>query len=132
MSKSEKLATVIITAVVAFIISIAFLTSCTSGGVAIKNLYVGQIKEVDNLTNYETKKNVEDTCRALVVSYHSDELMYQQYKDSDNTEERSWASAAKIRANKTAVQYNEFILKNNYVWNGNIPADIKTELPIIE
>ena len=132
MSKTERILTIFITGVVAVLLSIGFLTSCTSGGVALKNLYVGQIKEVNNLTDYDTKKNVEDTCRSLIVSYNSDKTMYEQYKDSDNSEERSWASSAKIRANKTAYQYNEFILKNKYVWKNNVPSDIRTELPVIE
>lgn len=111
---------------------ILIIAHCTPGGVAVKNIYVGQIKRVDNLTNYETKKQVEDTCRAMISSYMSDKLMYEQYKDSDSSEERSWGSSAKIRANKTAVLYNEYILKNSYVWDGNVPKDIRSELEIIE
>ncbi|MDY7596214.1 hypothetical protein [Streptococcus suis] len=28
-------------------------------------------------------------------------------------------------------EYNEYILKNSYVWGGNIPADIDIELEIL-
>ena len=131
MSRSEKW---VVTAVciAVFSLFISAVLCCTTGGVALKNIYVGQIKEVDNLTNYKTQKQIEDTCRAMIVSYSSDKIMYNQYKDSDSSEERSWASAAKIRANKTAVLYNEYILKNNYLWNGNIPSDIRSTLDIIE
>ena len=38
------------------------------------------------------------------------------------------ALQAKIRANNTAIQYNQFILKNSYLWKNNIPQDIKNEL----
>lgn len=34
-----------------------------------------------------------------------------------------------MRANKTASIYNNYILKNDYIWQNNIPADIYIELP---
>ena len=92
--------------------------------------YVDQ--KIDDATNYETRKTVEDSCRAMIASYEADKLTYEQYKDSDSDEQRSWADQAKMRANRTAANYNNYILKNSYVWSGNIPEDILTELPIIE
>ena len=64
----------------------------------------------------ETKKKVEDTCRSMISTYNSDKLIYEQYKDSDNAEKASWAEQAKMRANKTASSYNNYVLKNKYVW----------------
>lgn len=92
--------------------------------------YVDQ--KIDDATNYETRKTVEDSCRAMIASYEADKLTYEQYKDSDNDEQRSWADQAKMRANRTAANYNNYILKNSYVWSGNIPEDILAELPVIE
>ena len=77
---------------------------------------------------HSTRKQVEDTCRAMMASYTSDSLIYQQYKDSENEEKLSWAEQAKMRANKTAASYNEYVLKNSFVWNGNVPTDIRTSL----
>ena len=37
-----------------------------------------------------------------------------------------------MRANKTAVEYNNYILKNSYVWKNNVPADICMNLPTIQ
>ena len=91
--------------------------------------YVTQ--KVDDATNYKTRKQVEDTCRATIVSYEADKLTWEQYKDSESAEQRSWADAAKLRANKAAVTYNEYILKNSYIFNGNIPDDIREELEIL-
>ena len=88
--------------------------------------------KADDITNYNTRKQVEDTCRSYIVSYESDRLMYEQYKDSTDKEQLSWANNAKIRANKTAFAYNEYILKNDYVFKDNVPADIRTQLEIIE
>lgn len=92
--------------------------------------YVDQ--KIDDATNYETRKTVEDSCRAMIASYEADKLTYEQYKDGENDEQRSWADQAKMRANRTAANYNNYILKNSYVWSGNIPEDILAELPIIE
>lgn len=92
--------------------------------------YVDQ--KIDDATNYETRKTVEDSCRAMIASYEADKLTYEQYKDSESNEQRSWADQAKMRANRTAANYNNYILKNSYVWSGNIPEDILAELPIIE
>lgn len=92
--------------------------------------YVNQ--KIDDTTNYETRKDVEDSCRAMVASYEADKLTWEQYKDSDSSEQRSWADQAKMRANRTAANYNNYILKNSYVWSGNIPDDIMSELKPIE
>lgn len=85
-------------------------------------------KKIDDATNYETKKKVEDTCRAMISSYNSDKLTYEQYKDSDNEGKQSWAEQAKMRANKTASTYNNYILENSFVWENNVPDDIQREL----
>ena len=89
-------------------------------------------KKIDDATSYEKKKKVEDTCRAMISSYESDKLTYEQYKESDNEEKQSWSEQAKMRANKTASTYNNYILENSFVWEGNVPADIKQKLEIIE
>lgn len=90
------------------------------------------VQIVDDQTRYETLKKVEDTCRAMISSYESDVLTWKQYKDSESEVERTWAAQAKMRANKTASSYNNYILQNNFVWKDNIPEDIRTTLDIIE
>lgn len=91
--------------------------------------YVNQ--KIDDATNYETRKEVEDSCRAMIASYEADKLTWEQYKDSESSEQRSWADQAKMRANRTAATYNNYILKNSFVWSGNIPDDILSELEVI-
>ena len=94
------------------------------------NMYA--VQKTDDATNYKTLKKVEDNCRAMIASYTEDKLIYEQYKDSDNKEQRSWSDQAKMRANSTATSYNEFVLKNSYVWKDNVPEDIKKELEYIK
>ena len=115
------------------VLVLAFLYwGVTPAGRAQWNNWWHDVQKVDDNTNYETRKQVEDTCRAMIASYESDKLTYMQYKDSDNEEKQSWAEQTKMRANKTAVEYNNYILKNSYVWRDNVPGDIYTRLEIIE
>lgn len=88
-------------------------------------------RKIEDRTSYDTRKKVEDTCRSMIASYKTDKATYEMYKTSDNAEKQSWAEQAKMRANKTANTYNEYILKNSYVWEGNIPDDIDANLQII-
>lgn len=92
--------------------------------------YIDQ--KIDDATNYETIKKVEDSCRAMIASYESDRLVYQQYRESDNAEKRSWAEQAKMRANKTAATYNNYVLENSFVWAENVPDDIRDELEYLQ
>ena len=96
------------------------------------NLYRNEMKRTDDRTTYGTRKQVEDEARSLVVSYNNDKLRYEQYKTSTDKTHLEWAEQAKMRANQTATIFNEFVLKNSYVFEGNIPADINVQLPILE
>ena len=121
----------LVSIIVLLMILIPVWFGCTPAGKATWNKWFYSVKKADDATNYETIKKVEDTCRSMMASYKSDKLTYEQYKDSDNEEKQSWAEQARMRANKTAASYNEYILKNTFVWSGNIPNDIKSELEYI-
>lgn len=97
-------------------------------GRSMWNEWMHDVQTADDATNYETRKQVEDTCRAMIASYEADRMTYEQYKDSSITEQLSWAEQAKMRANRTASTYNNYILENSYVWAGNVPEDIDGEL----
>lgn len=119
--------------VICAVLVLAFLWwGVTPMGRAQWNNWWHDVQKADDNTRYETRKQVEDTCRATIVSYESDKLVWEQYKDSENPEQRGWADAAKIRANKAAVTYNEYFLKNSYVFENNVPSDIRSRLDILE
>lgn len=99
-------------------------------GIWNKNMYA--VNKADDATNYETLKKVEDTCRSMISSYKADKIIYEQYKDSKSSERKDWAEQAKMRANKTAIEYNNYVLKNQFVWMDNVPEDIKIELEVVE
>lgn len=129
--KALKIIVIVAVVVVVVLAGLGIFFNTPSGRGEI-NTYFYNVQKVDDSTRYETKKKVEDTCRAMIASYESDKLTYEQYKDSDNEEKQSWAEQAKMRANKTASSYNNYILENSFIWEGNVPTDIATELGFIE
>ena len=128
MSKTEKVLTAIL---IALVLMVAFFC-ITPVGVALRNSYGFAVQKVDDATRYETRKKVEDTCRAMIANYEADRISYEQYKQSDDAEKQGWAEQAKMRANRTAASYNEYYLKNSFVWSGAVPSDIRGSLPYLE
>lgn len=130
MSKGKIVA--IITILVILFVGLPIFFGVTPAGKSIWNSWFHSVQVADDNTNYETKKHVEDTCRSMISTYNSDRLVYEQYKNSDEKEKQSWAEQAKMRANKTASTYNNYVLKNKYVWKNNVPDDIAMMLSYIE
>ncbi len=127
----NKLGTTLVAILCVIFIGAIIFFGFTPNGRTAWNNYTHSLQKADE-NQYETRKKVEDTARAMIASYKSDVNTYNQYKDSENEEKQSWAEQAKMRANRTANSYNEYILKNSYVWEGNIPSDIDYSLPIVE
>lgn len=128
----NKFIAVIVTIILIIVVGSSVFFSATPTGKALWNNWFHAVQKVDDDTNYKTKKKVEDTCRAMIASYNADKLTYEQYRDGDSEEKQGWAEQAKMRANKTASTYNNYILKNEYIWNGNVPSDIYMALPYME
>ena len=121
-----------IAAIAAICIGLVLFFAVNPLGVMSWNSWFGLVQKADDATNYETLKQVEDTCRSMIASYEADRLTYEQYKNSKDDEQQSWAEQAKMRANRTASTYNNYILENSYVWSGNVPNDIDSELDYLE
>lgn len=132
MSRKEKHICYAMAAVILVILVLVGICYMTPSGRAAINSYFHDVQKVDDSTRYATRKEVEDSCRAMISSYESDKLTYMQYIGSDSKEKQNWAEQAKMRANKTASSYNNYVLKNSYVWSDNIPEDIKEQLEVIE
>lgn len=114
------------------IVGLIVFIAITPIGRSIWNTNMYAVQKTDDATNYKALKRVEDTCRSMIASYTEDKLIWEQYKDSDNKEQKSWADQAKMRANGTATSYNEYVLKNSYVWQDNVPEDIQKELEYLK
>ena len=132
MKEKDWVLSIMIIVIAVVVIGGGIFFGLTPTGRAIWNSYRHTMQETDDQTMYKTRKQVEDTCRAMIASYEADRLTWQQYKDSDNAEKQSWAEQAKMRANKTASSYNNYVLKNQYVWDGNIPSDINHQLDYLQ
>ena len=128
MSNKERAILIIVICAILAVLMIIL----TPIGRSMWNKRMHDVQVADDSTNYETLKKVEDACRAMIASYESDRLTYEQYRDSDDSEERSWATQARMRANRTASTYNNYILENSYVWSNNIPENSDVKLDYIE
>lgn len=113
---------------IALVVVLVAVFAFTPSGRRVWNNWMGDVQRADDETRYSNQKQVEDTCRAMIASYESDTLTYEQYRASPSTEKQNWAAEALMRANKTAASYNEYILKNSFVWEGNVPKDIRQRL----
>ena len=131
MSILERIGCWIVGVIFAGMIILGIANITPVGRAAINNHFYA-VQKVDDATRYTTRKKVEDTCRAMISSYESDRMTYEQYQESDNEEKQSWAEQAKMRANKTASTYNNYILENSFVWSDNVPSDIKMKLDYID
>ena len=128
----RKFGIAVLIAIAVLVVLLPFYFGVTPSGRTVWNNWFHAVQKADNDTNYETIKKVEDTCRSMISSYNADKLTYEQYKDSEDQEKQSWAEQAKMRANKTASTYNNYVMKNNYIWKGNVPSDIYMELLFLE
>lgn len=128
----EKFWSTVVAVIIVLIFVACMWWGVTPIGRAQWNNWWHDVQKADDATNYNTRRQVEEICRSTIISYESDKFLYEQYKDSEDEEQRGWAASAKIRANKAALTYNEYFLKNSYVFEGNVPADIYMKLELLE
>jgi ABC-type multidrug transport system fused ATPase/permease subunit len=126
------LLTITVVIIIVLFIILPLYFGATPAGKTMWNNWFHAVQKADDNTNYKTLKEVENTCRAMISSYKTDKSTYEQYKDNKNSEKQGWGEQAKMRANKTANIYNEYILKNSYIWKHNVPPDIFNNLEIIK
>lgn len=129
MKKSDTFNKIKYACIAVFVACILFMVSPTVRR-AVNEQFM-RVRFANDASSYTTIKYVEDSCRSMITSYTQDLLTYQQYRLYDSKFDRQLAENAKMRANRTAVAYNEYILKNRFVWGKNIPPDIRQELDYI-
>ena len=105
-----------------FVVSMIFFTA-TPAGRTIWNNYTHGLNKADEVS-YETRKHVEDTARSYMANYNTDVAIYRTYCDSEDENKREYAEAARMRAIATANSYNEYLQKNSYVFEENMPDDL--------
>ena len=126
MSKTPAIIISILATVLALVV--IFFTAVPAGR-AMWNSYDFSLQKTDEKT-YENQKKVEDTARSYIVQYNTDVTLYKTYANDPSSSEKSkeYAEAARMRAIATANSYNEYIRKNSFVWEDNIPADLPQTL----
>lgn len=121
--------TILILDIIGVLLVVGCLVLGLTGGI---NRFFFRVHKINEVTDYQTIRTVEDTCRAMIANYTADELTWKQYKESDVPEQVAWANQARMRANATAAHYNEYIIKNSFVWADNVPPDIAERLNYLE
>ena len=93
---------------------------------------------MDDVTRYSTRKEVEDSCRAMIASYTSDKMTYEQYSGNGDSEKQGWAEQAKM----TAPELEEYLVTSlnqifkqpfefEFEWMQVIPPDKNGKLRMI-
>lgn len=125
--------TFLLTLLIGFVLFVTF----TPMGRAMMNEYGFMMERVDEEIDYDNRKMVEDTARSMIATHDSAFMEYETYrtfceKETYDENKCERALSARTSANKTASTYNNYMLKNKYLFKGNMPFDIFYELPFIE
>ena len=83
----NKGAIVLIVIAVVLVLATLFF-SCVPAGKAMWNNWFFEVQKADDATNYATRKKVEDTARSMLATYEADKMIYEQYKDSEDSDEK--------------------------------------------
>lgn len=118
-------------AVVAAIVGITLVVFVTPDGVKVQNKYEEEMTKADLESDYKTSIDTESTLRSYKASYEADKITYETNKNSEIKVEQELASAAKTRANRTAVTYNN-LLQHSLLDHIQFPDELNQELPYIE
>ena len=132
----NKFAVIGIVVSIIAVIGLPIFFGATPTGRAVWNNWFHEVQKVDDATNYATRKQVEDTCRSMIATYDKDKAEYeanmQLYETTGDEYYLEIATGYRQQANSSASTYNNYVLKNSYVFEGNVPADIKMELEILK
>lgn len=128
----DKIKIIVCILSILILFSILFWIIATPDGIKIANEYTAQLEDAEYNTDYNTVREIEETLRSYIASYEADKIIYETNKDNTDKESIVLANAAKSRVNRTAATYNQFYLKNSYIWKSNIPDDISSELEYIK
>lgn len=133
----NKILTGVVCVVVVLLLIVApIFFGATPTGKAMWNNWFHTVQKVDDATNYKTRKQVEDTCRAMIATYEKDKAEYEAnlnlYETTGNEYYLEIATGYRQQANSSASTYNNYVLKNSYVFEGNVPLDIRMELEILK
>ena len=90
----SKVGTIIVAIISVILIGAIIFFGFTPGGRSVWNSYTHSLEKADE-NQYETKKQVEDTARAMIASYKSDVATYEQYKTATTKKSKAGQSKQK-------------------------------------
>lgn len=126
---------VLCTIMVLLLVVAPIFFGATPTGKAMWNNWFHAVQKADDATNYKTRKHVEDTCRSMITTYEKDRAEYEAniklYEETSDKYYLEIANGYRQQANSSASTYNNYVLKNSYVFEGNVPSDIRMELEIL-
>lgn len=132
MNSEEKLAIITVAGIIGVAVGlILLLIFSTPSRVRFENEFEEAVIKADLETDYHTSIETETTLRSYRASYESDKITYETNKDSTDKESQELARAAKTRANRTAVTYNN-LLQHSLLDHIKFPEELEKELPYIE
>lgn len=132
MSSEEKIAIITVTGIIGIAVGLLLLfIFSTPSRVRFENEFEEAVIKADLETDYHTSIETETTLRSYRASYESDKITYETNKDSADKESQELARAAKTRANRTAVTYNN-LLQHSLLDHIKFPEELEKELPYIE
>lgn len=133
MTNNTNKILLLVSGILVLVIVLVTVTGIILSKSGVFDALLGQTQKIAMSQAKEDKKAcVADTCRAMMASYSIDKRMYIVYSVSESSDQRDWGEQARQRANATAAQYNEYILKNANVFEGKIPEDIANYLEILQ
>lgn len=134
MNSEEKAIKTLLKVIISivFVFTVFGIAMLIPGSRAVINEYVFQIERVDQETDYQNRKMVEDTARAMITNYTSYKLEWEAYKTfPTDSQEYIRAINARTAANNVASNYNNYLTQNSYIFKGNLPYDIPFSLPYL-
>lgn len=99
--------------------------------IVVTNRISAVAMRLDHQTNIEISLQREREARALVSQWTASFLRWEQFKDSDRDNERDWANAAMMEANRLASVFNIMMLDHSTDWYVQIPEGLQESIPTI-
>ena len=127
---AKKVVAIVVAVLFALFLVFALWANVSPSGRAVWNTWRYGVQKADNDTAFQSRRAVEEKARAQFTIYQNCKARWEQYKDSNDPDERRWASDAMTMANSAAGVYNNYLRANNFT-KEMMPQDMPVELPLL-
>jgi len=130
MDTLKKAVAIVVAVLLVLFVAFALWANVSPTGRAVWNSWRYGVRKADNDTAYQNRRAVEEKARAQYTIYQANKTRWEQYKDSNDPDERRWAADALTMANSAAGIYNNYLRTNNYT-KEMMPPDLPWELSLL-